>query len=279
MLRIKIVIVLSLMIVLSGEVYSKSAAFKSPSSNDENFTIYWKDKFNKKEKEKVKLWLDAVSSACSEVLGEYPFKININIFRVDNAKEPVPWAQTVRSGEQGVNFHIDPDFTLEEFLKDWTAAHEISHLSIPFLGPENMWFAEGYATYMQGQILIEMEEFSLEQIEEKYLRKLSKALPYYQSNSSFTQVADSLKSQHRYPDLYWGSATFFVQLNNYLMEKKGISLTEIISDYQSCCRLDDENISDLIISFDKLIGDSYASELLNSYKSTPARNVIKLDYF
>lgn len=262
---------------MSVAVYSNSATYTYSSADNVNYTIYWKDKFSKKEKEKVMLWLDAVNTACSEVLGEYPFKININIFRVDNAKEPVPWAQTVRS-EQGVNFHIDPDFTLEEFLNDWTAAHEISHLSIPFLGPENMWFAEGYATYMQGQILIEMEEFSQEQIAEKYISKLSNALPYYQSNSSFVYVVDSLKSQHRYPEIYWGSATYFVQLNAYLMVKHGISLTDIISEYQTCCRLTDENISDLVKSFDKLIGDSYASDLLESYKLNPARHVIKLDY-
>jgi len=278
MLRLKKIIILSLLVSLSVAVYSNSAAFNSSVGDDENFSVYWKDKFSKNEKEKINLWLVAVNSACREVLGEYPFTININIYRVDNAREPVPWAQTVRFGEQGVDFHIDPNFSLEEFLNDWTAAHEISHLSIPFLGTENMWFAEGYATFMQGQILIKMKEFSREEIEEKYLRKLNKALPFYQSNSSFVQVADSLKSKHRYPDLYWGSATYFVQLNKHLLKKRAVSLTDIISEYQTCCRLSDESLSDVIESIDKLVGDSYASDLLNSYENKPARQLIKMDY-
>lgn len=278
MYRLKEIIILMLLISLAGGLCSNSVTCRLLSDPDNKYTIHWQDKFNKEEKAKVEHWLEVVNSACTEVLGEYPFKINFNIYKVNNAREPVPWAQTVRSNEQGVNFHIDPDFTLEEFLNDWTAPHEISHLSIPFLGPENMWFAEGYATYMQGQILIAMKEFSKEQIEDKFQSKLRKAIPYYQSNSPFIEVADSLKNHYLYPELYWGSATYFASLNNYLLEKHGSSLTEIISEYQSCCRLSDDTLSDLMKSFNKLIGDPYASDLLESYKRNPARDVIIFDH-
>lgn len=278
MYRLKEIIILMLLISLAGGLCSNSVTCRLSSDPDNKYTIHWQDKFNKEEKAKVEHWLEVVNSACTEVLGEYPFKINFNIYKVNNAREPVPWAQTVRSNDQGVNFHIDPDFTLEEFLNDWTAPHEISHLSIPFLGPENMWFAEGYATYMQGQILIAMKEFSKEQIEDKFQSKLRKAIPYYQSNSPFIEVADSLRRSHHYPEMYWGSVTFFDNLNQHLLESKGKSLIELLQEYQKCCRLKDKNLDELINSFDELSGDSYSKKLLRSYQKEPARNVMPKIY-
>ena len=72
MLRLNEIVLLSLLIILPGAAYSNSDTYTSLSGDDDNSTIYWKDKFNKKEKEIVKLWLVAVNSACSEVLGKYP---------------------------------------------------------------------------------------------------------------------------------------------------------------------------------------------------------------
>ena len=79
-------------------------------------------------------------------IGSYPFTVTYYLSRKDNASEPVPWANTVRSGEQAVEFYVDPSYDLSEFLADWTAPHEISHLSIPYVGRSNMWFSEGYAS-------------------------------------------------------------------------------------------------------------------------------------
>jgi hypothetical protein len=187
----------------------------------------------------------------------------------------VPWGNTERSEIQGVTFYVNPDFSLEEFLHDWTAPHEISHLAIPFPGKSNKWFSEGFATYMQGLVLIEMGEFTAEQIEEKYQKKLANCQPYYQSDSPFIFVADSLKSHHHYPEMYWGSVTFFKNLDQHLQETQGKSLNELLQNYQSCCRLNDKNLNDLILSFDQLAGDSYASELLDAYRYRPAKEVIQ----
>lgn len=236
--------------------------------------FHWEDRFNKKEKAKIKEWLNRTTQAVQNVLGNYPFDLHFYIHRAENSRGPVPWANTERSETQGVNFHVNPDFSLEELLNDWTAPHEISHLAIPFLGPENAWFAEGFATYMQGQILIEMKEFTSQQIQDKYERKLTNALPYYQSNSPFIDVADSLRRNHHYPEMYWGSVTFFDNLNQHLQNTKEKSLNELLQKYQKCCRLKDETLNDLMKSFDELGDDTYAQKLLSSYQNEPAKDVM-----
>ena len=127
---------------------------------------------------------------------------------------------------------------------------------------------------MQGQILIKMGEFTLEEIENKYQKKLKMCQPYYQSDSPFIVVADSLKRNHHYPEMYWGSVTYFVNLDQHLLQTQGKSLNELLQEYQTCCRLNDENLSDIIRSFDQLTNDSYPSELLEAYRYGPAREIM-----
>jgi hypothetical protein len=236
--------------------------------------FHWEDKFNKEEKNKITTWLNKTASATQQTLGNYPFDLHFYIYRADNANEPVPWGNTERSEIQGVTFYVNPDFSLEEFLHDWTAPHEISHLAIPFPGRSNKWFSEGFATYMQGLVLIEMGEFTAGQIEEKYQKKLANCRPYYQSDSPFIFVADSLKGNHHYPEMYWGSVTYFENLNSYLIQTQGKSLTEYLRAYQLCCRLEDKNLDNFIRSFDQLTGNPYAGELLDAYRYGKARDVI-----
>ena len=78
----------------------------------------WKDDFSKREKEKIKTWLTGVSEAIAQTFGAYPFTVKLYIHHA-NAREPVPWAETSRMGEQAVHFHIDTRFSLEDFQKDW----------------------------------------------------------------------------------------------------------------------------------------------------------------
>ena len=125
-----------------------------------NIAWHWEDHFTPVEKEKLVDWLEQTTEAVQSTLGTYPFTIHFYMHRRDYANEPVPWAHTSRGSEQAVHFHVDPNYELKEFLADWTAPHEISHLSIPFLGKENSWFAEGYATYLQCQVMYTMGEYN-----------------------------------------------------------------------------------------------------------------------
>ena len=260
----------AILIVVNNPSISNSASIIPPAE----IIFHWEDHFNNKEKEKIKTWLNKTALATQQTVGNYPFDIHFYIHRADNADEPVPWGNTERSEIQGVTFHVNPNFSLEEFLHDWTAPHEISHLAIPFPGKSNRWFSEGFATYMQGQILIEMGEFTPEQIEAKYQKKLSNCRPYYQSDSPFIVVADSLKRNHHYPEMYWGSVTFFVNMDQHLQKSEGKSLNELLQEYQACCRSNDKNLNDLIRSFDRLTNDTYPSDLLEAYRFGKAREVM-----
>jgi len=205
---------------------------------------HWEDDFSTMEQDKVVDWLNSVTGAVESTLGVYPFTLHFYIHRRKGSSEPVPWASTRRHYVQGVDFYIDPSFSLQAFLDDWTAPHEISHLSIPYLGRDQSWFAEGFASYMQYQIMQKLGICSEQQVGEIYAEKIERVRPYYDRDQDFVKVAHGRK------------------------------FTGFIKEYLHCCRLRDESFEELIESWDRLLGEPLFSELLRSYQSGPASEIL-----
>lgn len=225
--------------------------------------------------EKIEKWIRKTTKAVENTLGKYPFDIHVYIHKRENASEPVPWSHTRRDEHQSVNFYISPDYSLKDFLDDWTAPHEISHLSIPYVGKDNAWFAEGYASFMQYQVMVELGIYTNKEIQEKYEDKIKSVKPFYSKSNSLVSVAQNLRGEYKFPQMYWGSATFFMRLDQ-ILNARGTSLVDIVKEYQKCCRLKDSSIDDVIKSWDKIIGAPEASELFESYHSLPAYEMINV---
>ena len=233
----------------------------------------WEDEFSAKETQQIETWLSGVSEAIAQSFGAYPFTVKLYIHRT-SGREPVPWAETSRSGEQAVHFHIDPGFALKDFQKDWTAAHELSHLSIPFIGRSNMWFSEGYASYWQWQVLQQQGIYTAKEIQKKYSDKLKNILPYYNSNDSFIEVSGKLKKAHNYSALYWGGACYFFQVDALLKQDHNSSLREVIRKYQNNGRLTDDSLEDLISSLDEISKSTVFSEMLYAFQKGSAKDAV-----
>ncbi len=238
-----------------------------------NIVFHWEDDFSNDEKKKLITWLNTTSNAAFKLLGNYPFELHFHLYRASSANEPVPWANTIRAGKQGVDFYVNPDFALGDFLKDWTAPHEISHLAIPAVGSENAWFSEGFASFLQGEILVGMSEFPQEEIDAIYQAKRDMAEPFFDSKKPFAKIASRLKRDHDYAALYWGGAGFFAKLDEHLIKTKGIKFAEMLKSYQNCCRLSDQDLDDVVSSFDKISGDAFSTELLYKYRNEKAKDV------
>ena len=63
--------------------------------------------------------------------------------------EPIPWAYVLRGGGPAAHFFINQRRSMEEFSRDWTLIHELSHLLLPYVQSEDAWLSEGAASYYQ----------------------------------------------------------------------------------------------------------------------------------
>lgn len=229
------------------------------------------DHFSAAEQQKLRLWLEQSFHATNQLLGPYPFLTYVSL-SPHSGSEPVPWAYTQRMEQQQVFFQVDSRFTFTEFQQDWTAAHEFSHLALPLLDKEDLWFAEGFASYMQYQVLQHQGQLTETPVY-WYQQKLRQVAPLL-ANSA-TPLVRQLKlwlQQKHYKAAYWGSALFFIEADQ-LLQKRGLSLSHLIRRYQRQHRLTDQNLAALIRSLDTLAGHPVFATLLDKYQQQSSQTL------
>lgn len=230
---------------------------------------HWEDSFSEAEKAKLQAWVTEVVAGVEALVAPYPFDIHLTFHRADPGDSPVPWANTVRSRRQGVNFHVDPGRTRAELLEDWTAPHELSHLLLPFVGRRNAWFAEGFASYMQYQVMHSMGILDAAQMQERYREKIGEARRRYDfADLPFVEAAGKLSARREYPTMYWGGAAWFLQADRRLRERES-SLLEVIREFVDCCRSDEWQFDALVDELDRIAGEPVFGEQLERLRTRP----------
>lgn len=226
------------------------------------YQLHWQHSFTLAEQQQLKQWVNASTTATTTVLGPYPFTIQLYVYR-RSGNEPVPWANTWRAGSQQVHLYVDPQFTTDEFISDWTAYHEIAHLALPYLGQSNAWFAEGFASFMQYQIM--QQAGLIDSAANAVSAKFSRQRRYYLNDNSMRDNARIQLKARRFAAAYWGGAQFFVIADRLLQQQNKGSMTQLISRYQQCCRVQDQSLTEVITSFDKLSDSTLFSQLLQKF--------------
>jgi len=103
-------------------------------------------------------WIRATATDVSLAYGRFPSPspqvIVIPVGGSSNeSRSAVPFGRVIRDGGESVELFIDQGRPIEEFLKDWTATHEFSHLMLPYMHSQQKWVSEGFAQYYQNVLL------------------------------------------------------------------------------------------------------------------------------
>ena len=223
---------------------------------------HWEGRFSEAEKTQLTQWISQTVAGVESLVAPYPFDIHITFYRAESDASPVPWANTVRSRRQGVNFHVDPERGIEALFEDWTAAHELSHLLLPWVGRSNAWFAEGFASYMQYQVMHAMRVIDDAQMIERYRSKIDQAQRQYDLHElPFVDAAGELVARREYPTMYWGGALYFLRTDQ-LLQQRGSSLLEVLRRFVECCRVRTRGFDGLLAELDRIAGAPLFSEQL-----------------
>ena len=94
-------------------------------------------------------WIQQMTASVAKISNGFPVKeAQVMVFLLKGSGSAVPWGQVNRLGGSGVLFVVNPDKSHKELISDWTAAHEFSHLLLPYT-PDDRWLSEGFASYHQ----------------------------------------------------------------------------------------------------------------------------------
>lgn len=254
----------------SAEVLQENAGL----ALNPKLTWHWEDDFTSGEHRMHQIWVNEVYNASQSTLGEYPFNLAVHFHKSKSNDKPVSFGYSSRKKNSQIHLFVSTAFKLDELVADWTAQHEISHMAVPFMGKNDLWFSEGFASFFGRQIMMEMGMYSQQEFDDLHKRKICKATSYFTSEKTFVEVADSLKENHNYSDLYWGGTSFFLTIDLILREKNK-RFIEIVQAYQTQNRKKDNSMQDLVKSFDALIGGTDCQDLLIKYQTEPAINVVR----
>lgn len=240
-----------------------------PSPAEAKLYFYWEADFPAETRTELQDWLRDAFEALEEHVGVLPLPVHVHIHRRSPADEPVPWASTRRGKRQGVDFYVDPRYAAGRFRADWTAAHEFSHLVLPYLGREHAWFAEGFASYMQYRVMQTQGVLSAEEVQARYRRNIERARRAYDlPQRSFVAAAPRLCEEGRYPTMYWGGAVYFQRVERRL-QADGNSLQSVLQRYLRCCRRNAGEIDQLVATLDRLAGSTAFRDTLARFRQTP----------
>lgn len=257
----------AVLLVLLGGAGNISMASTPP------YQLHWQHKFSAEEQLKLSQWLAFSSEATISVLGPYPFAMQLYLYR-RAGNEPVPWANTWRELSQQIHFYVAPQFSKQQFIADWTAYHEIAHLALPYLGRRYAWFAEGFASYMQYQIM--QQAGLIDSAASHISTKFAVQRKHYLQQHSMADTAAQLLSQRRFAAGYWGGAQFFVVAERLLQQQGKAPLNQQIQRYQQCCRLQDTTLQHVIRSLDTVSDSTVFSQLLQQFNQLPADTFLQL---
>ncbi|MFK8041421.1 hypothetical protein [Congregibacter sp.] len=230
---------------------------------------HWVGDFTELEQKALVPWLTDTHRALESFVAPLPFDVHVYMHRRDGADQPVPWANTRRNNEQALYFYVNPEFDRASFMDDWTAAHEFSHLLLPYLGSANAWFAEGFASYMQYSVMVESGAITEAEAFRRRDLKMKKAVAALAGTAvSLPENMPDLKKKRSYPTFYWGGAVYFERIDAAL-KKQGSSLSRVLSAYLQCCRMRRPDLDTLVSTLDRVSDTSLFSRELELMRTTP----------
>ncbi len=194
----------------------------------------------KLEWEFVRQWLERAGAAVTTLYGAFPTPdVQVLIIPGARGNEPVPSAFVQRGGGPGVQFFVNQRRPLSEFLADWSAVHELSHLLLPRLRPEDAWLSEGLASYYENVLRVRAGMITPEAGWQRMHRGFRRGL------QSMPEMTLAAATERMYRDgaflrVYWQGAAMLLLADQRLREQTGgvQSLDRALAGLHACCLAD-----------------------------------------
>jgi hypothetical protein len=203
--------------------------------------------------EQMQAWIQDSAQMVADLYGRFPqSQAQILVAPGARGNEPTPWAYVVRGGSPAAHFFINQRRPIKEFLEDWTAVHELSHLLLPYVHSDDIWLSEGVATYYQNVLRARSGRMTAaeawQRLHAGFVRGMESA-----PGLTLAQATESMYRDGTYMRVYWEGAAMLliadVRLRQLTAGKQ--SLDTALAALNDCCETTDRAWSAREI-FDKL---------------------------
>jgi len=216
-------------------------------------------------------WIRATATDVSLAYGRFPSPSpQVVVVPVPGSRGAVPFGQVIRDGGETVELTIDPAEPLEEFLSDWKATHEFSHLMLPYITRDHRWISEGFAQYYQNVLLTKSGAYDKEFAWQKIADGLERGRQSRPELSPNEAAIDGARSGGM--KVYWAGAALALIADVQLRERSGGAegLNDVLGRFQRCCLPSREIWSgpELFAKLDTFISEPLFLPLYKRYADT-----------
>jgi len=214
-------------------------------------------------------WIQQASAAVTTLYGRFPLPTSQVLVVPSGAQgEAVPWAQVLRGGAPAAHFFVDQHRPLDEYLEDWTAAHELSHMLLPYVARRDAWLSEGFASYYQNVLRARAGMLS----EQAAWKKLFAGFQRGRKDTRTATLAEISRDMHRqgaYMRVYWSGAAIALLADVELRKRSAgrHSLDTAMQAVAECCLPSDRRwrAREVFSLMDEATGDVVFAELYDRY--------------
>jgi len=218
-------------------------------------------------------WIGTTAGDISLAYGRYPNPspqvVVVPVFE-SGGDSAVPFGRVIRDGGETVQFFINPEKPLADYMADWTATHEFSHLMLPYLTRRHRWMSEGFAQYYQNVLLARTgtydEVYAWQKLYDGFERGRQSRPELSPNEAADGDIRSGLMK------VYWSGAALALMADVQLRERSGgrESLDTVLGQLQNCCLPADRvwTGTELFIKLDTLIDEPVFMPLYRRYADT-----------
>lgn len=185
----------------------------------------------------VSLWLQEAALAVADLYGRFPIdSAQVLVIAAADGESPVPWGQISRGGSPSALFIVNPDIELSEYRRDWTAAHELSHLLLPYVSRREAWLSEGFASYYQNIARSRAGMLSSQQVWQNLHDGFGRGLAGTK-RETLAQATRLMRDGNNYMRVYWSGVAMALMADIELRELSDgqQTLADALRQLGDCC--------------------------------------------
>ena len=218
----------------------------------------------------IRGWLEEAATAITTLYGGFPVSSpQILVLPWEPVGEPVPWGQVIRGGGPSTLFVIDQRRPAQEFHDDWTAAHELSHMLLPYIRRSDAWLSEGVASYYQNVLRARAGMISEDVAWKKLHAGFQRGIDGTKKNQTLIDATKNMRKDNNYMRVYWSGAAIALLADIKLREQtNGLhSMDTALSALQQCCLPSDRlwSAREVFAKLDRLTGTRVFIGLYNEH--------------
>ncbi|MDH4029348.1 MAG: hypothetical protein OEU49_00735 [Chromatiales bacterium] len=182
-------------------------------------------------------WIREAADAITTLYGRFPVPSpQILVVPQGPAGEAVPWAQVLRGGGAAAHFFVDQTRPLDEFREDWTAAHELSHMLLPYVLRDDSWLSEGFASYYQNILRARAGMLTREAAWQKLYDGFQRGRDGTRG-ASLVEASRDMRKRGSYMRVYWSGAAIALMADVELRRRSRgqQSLDTALGALAECC--------------------------------------------